>query len=97
MNLEERKESLLRLREAYQNRLFELDNSAPFSHCDLYIWKRRHLYHERLEAVDLALHTIERGTYGLCIVCSQPISSGRLKIVPFTTRCFECELTKRKL
>ncbi len=45
---------------------------------------------EELEQIDSALEKIEKGTYGLCEMCSVTISPSRLKILPFATRCVNC-------
>ena len=44
------------------------------------------LYH-----LDLALERIEKGDYGLCVSCGQPISSERLEAVPHARLCIECK------
>ena len=45
---------------------------------------------QELEQIDSALEKIEKGTYGLCEMCSVTISPSRLKILPFATRCVNC-------
>lgn len=37
-----------------------------------------------------ALARIDRGTYGVCSMCGQPISDERLDAVPFTMLCRNC-------
>lgn len=44
-----------------------------------------------LERVDLALAMIERGTYGLCDSCGQPIAKARLQALPYSTMCLTCK------
>lgn len=44
-----------------------------------------------LRAIDEALARIERGTYGICEVCEQPISAVRLTAVPWTRLCLDCK------
>lgn len=44
-----------------------------------------------LRAIDEALARVERGTYGICEVCEQPISSVRLTAVPWTRLCLDCK------
>jgi len=37
-----------------------------------------------------ALRRLESGTYGKCLGCSEPISFGRLEVMPETTHCIAC-------
>jgi len=53
----------------------------------------RQLEHEssRLRSVKGALRRIEEGTYGECIRCESSISIKRLKAVPWTPYCLDCQ------
>ncbi len=42
------------------------------------------------QAVEWALVRLKKGDYGLCAACGNPISSARLKAVPWTDRCRYC-------
>ena len=44
-----------------------------------------------LKAVDAALFRIERGTFGVCEGCTQPIPSARLNAVPWARFCLDCK------
>lgn len=44
-----------------------------------------------LRAIEEALARIERGTFGVCETCRQPIASARLKAVPWTRHCRHCK------
>jgi DnaK suppressor protein len=46
---------------------------------------------ETIKAIDAALLRIERGTYGTCSECEEPISEKRLKVLPFTEKCVDCQ------
>jgi RNA polymerase-binding protein DksA len=46
---------------------------------------------EQLEQIDLALERLERGTYGLCQECRQPIPPARLEILPYALLCVRCQ------
>jgi DnaK suppressor protein len=48
-----------------------------------------------LRAIDEALARIRAGTYGVCVVCKQPISEARLEAVPWTHLCRECKERER--
>jgi DnaK suppressor protein len=42
---------------------------------------------DELSRVDAALKRMERGTYGICIECGQPIERERLEAIPWAERC----------
>ena len=44
-----------------------------------------------LRAIDDALARVERGAYGTCEVCSEPITAVRLTAVPWTRLCLNCK------
>lgn len=41
----------------------------------------------RMSEIELALTKLDRGTYGLCEVCGEPIAEGRLEARPWTRYC----------
>lgn len=46
-----------------------------------------------LKDIRSALSAIEKGTYGICKYCKQPIEVLRLKIRPTSTSCVACKRT----
>jgi RNA polymerase-binding protein DksA len=44
-----------------------------------------------LNQVVTALEKVDRGTYGICDVCSRPIKKARLNALPFATLCLDCQ------
>jgi RNA polymerase-binding transcription factor len=44
-----------------------------------------------LQAIEEALLRIERGTYGICRDCGEPIAEARLKAIPWTRVCISCK------
>jgi DnaK suppressor protein len=38
-----------------------------------------------------ALERLDRGTFGVCEQCHQPISRDRLEAIPYAPYCIECE------
>ncbi|MBI2906254.1 MAG: TraR/DksA C4-type zinc finger protein [Chloroflexi bacterium] len=46
----------------------------------------------RLYEVEDAIRRIELGTYGRCEQCGRPIDRERLKVLPQTKFCLECQL-----
>ena len=46
---------------------------------------------DALHEIEQALERIKDGTYGACETCNKRISKERLKVVPFTRHCIECQ------
>ena len=46
---------------------------------------------EALHEIEQALDRIKDGTYGSCETCNKRVSKERLKVVPFTRHCIECQ------
>lgn len=44
-----------------------------------------------LKAIQEALLRIERGTYGVCRDCGEPIAPARLNAIPWTRVCITCK------
>ncbi len=44
-----------------------------------------------LAAIEEALARIEKGTYGACRDCGEPISAARLNAIPWTRVCITCK------
>jgi DnaK suppressor protein len=45
----------------------------------------------QLTALEEAQRRLEMGTYGRCEECGEPIDIRRLKLVPFTAYCVDCQ------
>ena len=43
------------------------------------------------EQLRLAIHLFDKGEYGLCESCGQPIGKGRLQVFPRATMCVACK------
>jgi len=50
----------------------------------------------RLAEVDQALQKMERGTYGTCDDCGEPIAPARLQALPHATLCINCKTKLEK-
>ncbi len=48
------------------------------------------LARSELEKINAALERIERKEYGSCTECEKPISTERLKVIPYTEYCIKC-------
>ncbi|MDO5501054.1 MAG: TraR/DksA family transcriptional regulator, partial [Propionibacteriaceae bacterium] len=46
---------------------------------------------DMLAQSEAALRAIERGTYGRCESCAEPIGKGRLQVYPRATMCLSCK------
>ena len=44
-----------------------------------------------LQAIEEALWRIEKGTYGACRDCGEPIAAARLNAIPWTRVCITCK------
>ena len=49
-----------------------------------------------LFGIDEALKRIEEGTYGNCVQCNKPIPKKRLKALPHTELCIDCQKKNEK-
>lgn len=44
----------------------------------------------QLQKLERALERVEEGNYGTCLKCGDDIPVGRLKFMPWTTKCVKC-------
>src|SRR5688500_12045048 len=44
-----------------------------------------------LQAIEEALFRLEKGTYGVCRDCGEPIAAARLNAIPWTGVCITCK------
>jgi DnaK suppressor protein len=44
-----------------------------------------------LQAIEDALARLDKGTYGVCRDCGEPIADARLKAIPWTRVCIVCK------
>ena len=51
---------------------------------------------DQLDEVEHTLHKLERGTYGLCDNCGQPIDPARLEALPQASLCMNCKAKNEK-
>lgn len=47
--------------------------------------------HNTIGQIDAALRKIEKGIYGRCEICRQPIPKKRIKALPFARYCIHCQ------
>ena len=46
---------------------------------------------KKVREIDNALLKIKEGTYGVCDECGEPITKKRLKIIPYSNLCINCQ------
>ena len=51
---------------------------------------------DQLAAVKHALSKFEKGTYGSCDICGQPIDPARLEALPQASLCLDCKAKQAK-
>ena len=51
----------------------------------------------KLQDIDAALRSIEKGRYGICERCDKPIELARLEVKPDATLCLECQQEVERL
>jgi DnaK suppressor protein len=49
---------------------------------------------EQITAVERALDKFDKGTYGICDSCGQPIEAARLEALPQANLCLKCKAKK---
>lgn len=43
-----------------------------------------------IEMIKQAINSIDSGQYGICQACGEPISTNRLKALPYSNMCIKC-------
>lgn len=46
---------------------------------------------QEIHRINAALESMDRGDYGVCEECHQPIASARLMALPYITTCINCQ------
>jgi DnaK suppressor protein len=46
---------------------------------------------QTLAQINDAMTRLDKGTYGICTDCENPIAAARLKALPFAVRCRDCQ------
>jgi DnaK suppressor protein len=50
----------------------------------------------KVESIDHAIQNAQKGKYGICEVCGEPIDPERLALLPSTTMCVKCKQAREK-
>lgn len=100
--LETRKEQLLTRLGELRSRLVKIDDELDQPHSTMFaeaaIERESDEMLEDLGAaglqeirmIEAALGRMDRGEYGICVTCGDPISEERLNILPQTPKCRNC-------
>ncbi|UCC66818.1 MAG: TraR/DksA C4-type zinc finger protein [Deltaproteobacteria bacterium] len=67
----------------------DLDEDIDYTILNMYI--------ERLRNVEDALDRLEEETYGYCEECGRAVKLKRLKVLPFTKYCVQCQEQREKM
>jgi RNA polymerase-binding transcription factor DksA len=52
---------------------------------------------DEVEKIKQAISRIDAGTYGICLICGEPIKKERLSALPYANQCIRCaERSERK-
>lgn len=51
----------------------------------------------KIKDINAALHSMEKGQYGICERCGNPIDPGRLEVKPDATLCLNCQREVERL
>ena len=49
---------------------------------------------KRLALIDMALESLDGGSYGVCFDCGKEISDGRLRAKPYARLCIDCKAAR---
>ena len=52
--------------------------------------------HNEVKEIDIAIEKINRGVYGVCEMCEEPIGIDRLRVKPFAKFCISCREINEK-
>lgn len=92
----EREQTLLKLARLHDALRSEVDPDAEEADPDLVEHEKTlalvHGLERKLASINYALRQMQRGTYGICERCGQPIDPARLEVVPETTLCLNCKM-----
>jgi DnaK suppressor protein len=45
---------------------------------------------EEIAKISAALQRLDKGGYGVCRECGEPIETGRMKVYPYANECIDC-------
>jgi DnaK suppressor protein len=69
----------------------DLADKAESSYTKEFLLSLTDTEREQLLQIDEALRTLEKGDFGVCQMCGQPISKKRLEALPWAAYCIDCQ------
>lgn len=98
---DEREQTLAELKQLREYLKAEPDPSADEADLDVYEREKNlalvRRLEQKVEEIDKALKIAQKGTYGICERCGNPIDPARLKALPETTLCVKCKNELEKM
>jgi DnaK suppressor protein len=92
-NIEEAKEHILIAQK--QEPKDEGDLATLVADADIDNRIMEQLFNE-LKEIDIAIEKIDKGIYGVCEMCEEPIGIERLRVKPFAKYCISCREVNEK-
>ena len=77
-------------RESVEN-VLDTGDWSVFELTDTLKLKALESHRQTLIKLDESISKLDEGSYGVCDDCDEEISPGRLKVIPFATRCRDCQ------
>lgn len=72
------------------------EDQAVISHEEFVSLRVNRLEWDNLRRINAALARLERGGYGICQECGEPISPRRLEVIPWAEFCVSCQESQRE-
>lgn len=93
---EEQEQTRLRLSRLRETLKSKIDPDADDGAAELEAYENTvatiHTLEEKLTSLNDALQQLEKGSYGICERCGQPIDPDRLEALPETKFCMSCKI-----
>ena len=68
-----------------------IEHQATILHEQFVVLRRHRLDHRKLKLIDAAVRRLDRGEFGVCEECGDPIPPKRLQAVPWAAFCIACQ------
>lgn len=98
--VQEKQETLAEIQRLQQFLVVELDEADDEADPDVAEREKTlaliQTLERKVESIEYAMETAEKGKYGICENCGQPIDPERLAIMPHTTLCIKCKTQQER-
>lgn len=68
-----------------------IEDQAPLMHDQFVALRQHRMDRRKLKLIDAALARLDRGEFGICDECGEPIPANRLRVVPWAQYCVPCQ------